>query len=330
MTNAIEQNGTGARDIGRHSRRRRGEGRGKPARVPIFLSALVLIASPFVLAPVPLVAQEQIDERRPLARDGHLRIQAVNHAVRVEAWDQDEVHLTGTIDPLTQRLEVSGDERSVSIEIRHEGGESRNGPAGSLELRVPRGAMLSIGTVNGDLSIEGVEGGTVNVSTVNGAIRMDGSPATAALQTVNGPIEFEGSTDDLQLHLVSSDVQIRGAPRRVNVQSVSGRIDLQADEAMESIRVNTVAGEVVIAGALTSRSSVEVQSHGGPVILRLPAGTPAAYEVSTFSGSIQNRLTDDEPRTVPRSNTLRFVVGDGSAQVRLNSFSGSITLEPAR
>lgn len=302
------------------------EARGRRSRAGAGTAGAWIVLLAVAVAPSSLFAQERIDEQRELAPDGRLELAVISHAIRIAAWDRDTVHLSGTYDPDTERLEVSGDERSITIRIEQERGRRGGGP-GTLELRVPRGAYLSVATVSGDVSLDGPSG-TVRATTVSGGIRLTGSPERAELQAVSGAIDLDGVVPDLTLHTVSGNLRIRGAIRRLDVQSVSANVDFEGDEPMERIRVNTVSGAVRIASRLAPRAAVELESHSGRITLRLPADTSAEYAASSFSGRINNRLTSHEPRSAPRSHTLHFTVGDGSARVRISTFSGRITLEP--
>jgi hypothetical protein len=287
---------------------------------------MALLLLMMVAAPSPLLGQERIDERRPLAADGRVDLAVVSHGVRVEAWDRNEVHLTGTLDPNTQRLEVRGDEGSLRIHIEHQR-DVRNPYAGSLELRIPRGARVSVATISGDLQIQGTTG-AVRANSVSGSIQLDGSPSTAELQTVSGGIVARGTVGDLRLQTVSGNVRVSGSIERFEAQSVSGRIEMEGSGSLQRVRANSVSGPIRIAGPLADGAGVELESHGGAVTLQVPRDTSADYELTSFSGAIRNRLTEAQPGSERWSNTLRFTVGQGSSRVRINSFSGGITVEP--
>lgn len=301
--------------------------RAPAALAPMLL--LTLMALTLATAwPSSLAGQERVDETRSLQPDARLSLRAVAHDVRVETWDRNEVHLTGTIDSDHQELEISGDERALNIRIRHER-NTRSEFSGSLQLRVPRGVRLSVQVVSGELELEGLTG-EVQAHTVSGDLLLSGSPSRAELHSVSGEVRVTGAVGEMDLHTVSGSVEARDVGGRIEAHSVSGGIEIEAGSTLERVRAQSVSGHVDLSGGLSSSSDVEVQSHSGQVRLRLPAAAGARYEVETHSGSISNRLTSDEPRS-PRygpGRDLNFTVGDGSARVRVNSFSGSVILEP--
>jgi hypothetical protein len=287
--------------------------------------ALLLTVLP---APQGLVGQERVEETRSVNADARISVQAVAHRVNIEAWDRNEMHLTGTIDPNTQELEVSGSAESLRIEVRHER-NTRSGFRGTLEIRVPRGARLSVGLVSGDVEVEGVEG-TVRASTVSGDLRVTGSASLVQVNTVSGGIRLDTASDDIELNTVSGAVTVTGAGGRLEANTVSGALAVTAARPLESVKVNSVSGRIDLTGSLTPAARIELQSHSGAIRLRVPGNTPAHYAVETFSGSIENRMTSDEPRS-PRfgpGRSLDFTVAGGGARVELHSFSGRVTLEP--
>lgn len=290
------------------------------------LAAALLLT--VLLAPLGLAGQERVEETRSVNADARISIQAVAHRIHVEAWDRNEMHLTGTIDPNSQELEVSGSAESLRIEVRHER-NTRSGFRGSLEIRVPRGARVSVGAVSGDVEVDGVSG-SVRASTVSGDLTVTGSPSLVQVNTVSGAIRLDTASDDIDLNTVSGRATVNGAGRRLEATVVSGALVVTAVRPMESVRVSSVSARVEVHGALSSAARVEVQSHSGAVRLRVPRDTPAHYEIETFSGDIENRLTSDEPRR-PRfgpGRFLDFTVGDGAARVEIQSFSGRVTVEP--
>lgn len=300
-------------------------------RVPAAFAPMLMTLMALTVAaawPGSLVGQERVDETRSLQPDARLSLNAVAHDVRVETWDRNEVHLTGTIDSDHQELEISGDERALNIRIRHER-DTRSDFSGSLHLRVPRGVRLSVQVVSGELELEGLTG-EVQAHTVSGDLILSGSPSRAELHSVSGEVRVTGAVGEMDLHTVSGSVEARDVGGRIEAHSVSGGIEIEAGSTLERVRAQSVSGHVDLSGGLNSSSDVEVQSHSGQVRLRLPGGAGARYEVDTHSGSISNRLTSDEPHS-PRygpGRHLDFTVGDGSARVRVNSFSGSVILEP--
>jgi hypothetical protein len=304
-----------------------------PALLALLLIPLLPVAfgsGPLALSgPMVLHGQDRVEEVRSLAPDGRLSVAAVRHAVTVQVWDRDEVEVVATLDEDREELEISGDERDLSIEIQHARGGMR-GPSGSatLELRVPAGIRLELSTVSGSQQVAGLTG-SVRMSSTSGSQLLEGAPSSADLNVVSGSVQVTGVIPELRVNAVSGRVEIEGVEGRVDVSAVSGSVRIEASQPLEQLRVKAVSGSIQVSGPFTSRASVELETHSGSVTLQVPSATPAAYELDTMSGSIRNGISGDEPRS-PRfgpGRSLDFRVGDATARVRIQTFSGGIRLE---
>jgi len=146
---------------------------------------------------------EEFHQTYPLASGGRVSLSNINGAVKVVAWDRDEVKIDAVkrahtperlreaqikVDASPTRLRIETDYPDYRWSNREL--ERRENPA-SVEytLTVPRGASLDgISLVNGALSIEGVGGG-VKASSVNGRVTASGLTGPVNLSVVNGRLD---------------------------------------------------------------------------------------------------------------------------------------------
>ena len=78
----------------------------KPYRIVL---AAALMAPSWALAGTP------IDQSRPLAADGRVRIENVKGSVQVRTWDRPQVHVGGSLGDGVKQLLVEGSDRSRRI-----------------------------------------------------------------------------------------------------------------------------------------------------------------------------------------------------------------------
>jgi hypothetical protein len=73
---------------------------------------------------------------------------------------------------------------------------------------------------------------------------------------------------------------------------------------------------------------VDIETMSGMIELIVDAGGSASYELSTFSGSINNDIGPEPRRTSKYTpgKELSFNTGPGGPRISLNSFSGTIKL----
>ena len=131
--------------------------------------------------------------------------------VRVTGHDANrvEMHATETVRGDLQadieraraemQLRTETEPGRVAIRVRHIGEDDNDGRRNwgwdhysveyDIEVRVPRGATLDIGTVNdGDVTVEDVNG-EFELSNVNGAVRLVRAGGSGNIHTVNGDVD---------------------------------------------------------------------------------------------------------------------------------------------
>jgi DUF4097 and DUF4098 domain-containing protein YvlB len=129
---------------------------------------------------------------------------------------------------------------------------------------------------------------------------------------------------------VSGDVALTGARGDVEIETVSGDLELR-DVTAKQIRTHTTSGDVSFAGRIVDAGRYEFNTHSGEIRLLLPGDVGAQLSVSTFSGGIES----DFPITLrpgehgigaSQAKRLDFSLGQGSARIIAETFSGDITL----
>jgi len=86
----------------------------------------------------------------------------------------------------------------------------------------------------------------------------------------------------------------------------------------ENLSLESISGDIEVTTKLLS--AVGGHSVSGDINAR--------FDLETGSGSIRNRISDDESRSSKylQDETLRFTIGDGEGQVTLSTHSGDIAL----
>jgi len=261
-------------------------------RNPITLALLAsaCIAPPVLAAPA---ADGSVDETYAVSAQATVSVEALFGTIRVRGWDRPEVRLTGSVDPRAGELNVRASESAVRIEVEPVNGTSRGPSAVRLTLEIPAGGRLLIEGIGTDVAVEGVTG-PVSVETVNGAIDLDGASG-----------ELEAS-------------------------SVSGEIGVRSGRPVRRGTLASVSGSILFDAPLADLARLVVETVSGDVLLRIPEDVSAAFEVSTFSGTIVNGLGPEARRssTFLPAQELSFTRGAGGATVTIESFSGRVELQP--
>lgn len=223
------------------------------------------------------------------------------------------------------------------------------------------GQVLSIGNIDGAVTVTRASGGTAEVFITKRVVRGNGDLVRAILEESDRgirvctvylrtaserrercdgernrdgwhrtePLEVEMTYEvrlpagvELSVATVDGDVIVSGLAAPARLATVDGAVRVTG---RAPDRVNTVDGdiEVHVEGALPER--MQLSTVDGSVLLGVPDGQGFEVHASTLDGS----LTSDYPLTVegrwgPRS--LRGRVGDGRSSIRVSTVDGDVTI----
>ena len=301
-----------------------GRGTAGALLIAALLCALLALAA-------PAAADRPVDETRPVNADARISIETLSGQVVVTGWNRNEVHVTGTVGDDTRGLRIEGDADDLRIEVdipegRHSGKRDLDA---DLRISVPAGARLEVESVSSSAEVSGVTA-EVEVESVSGSVDIDGAPSTASAETVSGAIRVIGARGRVHAESVSGSVEIQGGSGRIQAATVSGGVKVDVG-TIENGHLESVSGSIRFSGALAAGGELEVQGHSGAIDVALPAGTSARFRVQTFSGDIDNQLSADAARRTSQyapGRELEFTLGGGDGDVRVESFSGDLTLRP--
>lgn len=209
-------------------------------------------------------------------------------ALRIEARPLVRVETRGG------RVSVRFEERSDILVETHNprraaelnGSEVTFRASNRIELRLPSGTNLNVGTISGRVELHG-RAGDVRIVTASGSIHVEAAER-ADVRSVSGGIRID-ECGDCRLQSKSGRVEI-GRARRAQVATVSGRIQLA--HATGEVRVKTVSGRVEIGAA--GQNDVSVQTISGSVLVRLPEGTRPHVRARNLVGRSANAFSEGD------------------------------------
>ena len=289
-----------------------------------------------LLAAAPAFAATPINETRPLAADGMVRIENVKGRIVVRTWAKNEVKVTGSLGKGVEKLAITGDSRSLDISVKYpnsRGGwnlwgrdDNRTEPT-ILEVTLPQKASVDVGAVSADVDIQQVAGRKLDVSSVSGNVMVTASsPGEASLENVSGDVTLRITTSKLDAQSVSGDLHISGGiTGEVDVESVSGNIELGA-KALDRLEVSSVSGDARLAFGLRPAGTVDAETLSGELELTLPKATGAKLHVESFSGDIASPSGRVEREEHGPGSSLQATLGDGRGRIDLESFSGDVRI----
>lgn len=251
------------------------------------------------------LAQQQINDTRPVSPNVQLEIEdiIVGH-VRVIGTDSNEMTVTGTIGADVDEFVIEGGPDYVEIYVEFENwdddsrdgnrrrwrGRERHDVDVELEVRVPRGATLSIEGVTATFEVENIDG---NVE----------------IESVTGDITYSGNANVIEISNVTGSVTATaGNPVEVDIESVNGRISYT--------------------GGVAAEGEIQLENVNGSIDLLVPGSINATFYIETMMGGIENDFGHEpkrESRWVP-SQELRFTNGTGNAEVHVETLQGGVNI----
>ena len=216
-----------------------------------------------------------------------------------------------------------------------------------VEIRVPTGGSLQVKHGVGEITAEGVNGdlrldnssGAVDVSGITGDLVTDTGSGHVTVRDVTGEVrvdtgsgmvELEHSRGDLieidtgSGHVTVVDVETP----KLHVDTGSGHVRASAVRA-DSALIDTGSGMVELELDRMGAGEYSIDTGSGGVTLALPVGASAEVRAETGSGTIEMNLGEPVELYHKSKDEMRFRVGDGAAEVEIDTGSGSIRITRA-
>jgi hypothetical protein len=259
---------------------------------------------------------------------GAVEIVNVSGAIHVTAWDRPEVHVAARLDNSAERVDVQSEQGRTVVRVVLPGLSFMSGGSADLNVQVPRGSRIDVSSVSATVKVTGIQG-EQRLHSVSGDISADIDGEDAEIKTVSGDVRLRGSGRPGRLHVttVSGDLHVEHAAGEVEAGTVNGSIEAHVDQA-SSVRASTTSGSMRFDGTLLADASLEAKTLSGQLRVRAQGTEGYQYDVSTFSGHIDDCFDRQPERTSRYSpgERLNGTVGAGHAHVSIRSMTGTVDL----
>lgn len=288
------------------------------------------------LVAFPVLAGTPINETRALDATGQVHIANVKGSIIVRTWNRREVRVTGSLGKGAEKLQIDGDPSSIDIEVKfpnNSSGWNLWGRSGNkmeptiLEVTIPLRASLDIQSVSANVDVQQMAGRKLSVASVSAPIVVSASsPGQAKFENVSGDITLRITTADVEVSSVSGDVKLGGGLNgEVELETVSGNLSLLA-QPLSKLRANSVSGDLNLKAGLKPGGTINIESLSGEVDLALSRNSGARVHVESFSGGIHSPSGKVHEEEHGPGKSLETTLGDGRGQIRVESFSGDVTI----
>jgi len=286
------------------------------------LLSSVVIALILAQGATPRPGAPQTDETVAVQRGGRLLVNNFAGDVVIHTWDKDSVHVTARHQ---MRSTVSIRPTSAGLSISASG---TMGPAGSVDYDITVPAWLPV-RVEGTYNFVTVEGAQAEVfaNTVRGDVNIKGGTGVITAKSVEGEVRVEGARGKVNVSSVNEKVVIADTTGDITAESINGGITMTGIDS-KSIDATTVNGDIVFEGKLLDNGHYSFGTHNGNLSLGVPDNVNATFTIRTYQGSFSTDLPLEGVRSedVQRGRRVTTALGNGSADVNLETFGGSIRL----
>ena len=239
--------------------------------------------------------------------------------VVIKTWNQDSLRVRASH---SDRVSIDIQSAASIVSIRSRATQGR----ATVDYEITAPAWLPI-KVSGQFPYIGIEGSQNEVSaeTVRGDIVIKGGSGSVTARSIHGEIIIEDARGRVSATTVNEGIRIAGTSGEIVAETINGDIVLERIGS-GMIDVSTVNGDVRAETTLPAGAKVRVETHNGDITMIVPENTGATFTVRTHSGDFSSNLptkTVGEPR---RGRRTTYTLGDGGADVELESFGGTIRL----
>jgi len=220
--------------------------------------------------------------------------------ISVVGWEGNEILVKADDDQM--HLQQNGDEIHFSCDD-------------DVSLRIPKGSILSFGSINGDAAIRGVSG-DIKISSISGDLSMR-EVGTVSIDSIESDFSLRGGRGNLYIKKADGDVSLRDVDGNVVIDTVAD--DLALRGARGDIKINI--GEDVVVYLEPRDDGKYLVTAGDDILLVLPSNANATVSMQGDEIDVEWPGVKNEPEATDRV----VVLGSGAAKITLSA-GGDIRL----
>lgn len=251
--------------------------------------------------------------------------------VYIQSWSGGDVMVQEFAQSeLTERTRMETGLEDGVLTVRYRSGVGLGNVKGQkwLTVLIPEGMMGEIGvaTASAAVTVQGLELDTLRVSTISGDVSaFECYAQTSAFSSTSGMLNLTNlESDQVEASTTSGDIYGNDLwSNSAAVSSTSGDINFTTIDAMGSVEVRTVSGDIWIWADSSTLQKIAAGSTSGDISLSLPLyDLGFTLDFQTASGSL-----DVPSETIPPSQGGgKYVYEDGGCEIEVETVSGNLRI----
>jgi DUF4097 and DUF4098 domain-containing protein YvlB len=283
---------------------------------------LSLLAAPFGSPQGgPQARAPQTDQTVTVSRGSRLRVENFAGEVIIKTWDRDQLRVIAHHGSRT-KVDVRTVQTGVTVR------SSTTGAPGSVDYEITAPSWMPI-AVEGTFNFVTVEGSQaeVSVETVRGDVVIRGGTGTISAKSIEGEVSVDGARGRVTASSVNQGIKISNTSGDINAETHNGSVSLTKVTSANA-EVATINGHITFDGPIADKGRYRLTTHNGHVTLGIPDTSNVTFIVRTYQGqfSSQIELVGPPRDEAKRGKRLTYTLGNGSAEMEIESFGGSIRI----
>jgi DUF4097 and DUF4098 domain-containing protein YvlB len=272
-------------------------------------------------APAPRQSAPQTDETVAVQKGTRLNVNNFAGEVLLKTWDKDSLHVVARHQA---RARVNIRQVTGAVNITSSGAM---GPS-SVDYEITAPAWMPV-RIEGTYNFVTIEGAQAEVfaNTVRGDVVIRGGTGVITAKSVEGEVDIHGARGKVTVSSVNETVKIADSTGEITAETVNGDITMTGIDS-KSVDASTVNGDIVYEGKIADGGHYAFNTHNGDISLGLPDNANATFSLRTYNGSVSTdfTLTGFDRSQAHRGRRVTATLGNGSADVSLETFGGAIRL----
>ena len=265
----------------------------------------------------------QTDQTVTVARGARLTVNSFAGEVMVKAWDRDQLRVQAR-HGARAKVDVRQTANAVVISSDTHGAVSVD-----YEINAPAWMPIKVEGTYNFITVEGTQS-DVSAETVRGDVVIKGGNGTIVAKSIQGAVSVEGARGRITVSSVNEGARVSASSGDVTAETTNGSISLTKMNS-SNVEATTVNGHVVYDGTVADNGRYRFATHNGTITATIPGDANATFNVRTYNGDFASNLNLAGP---PRSEARRgrrvsYTLGNGSAEMEMESFGGSIRIQRA-
>ena len=278
---------------------------------------LSLCVLSIVCARGAMAGEHSFDESRQVKPGDQFVLRAHRGYAYISAWDRNELRILAQL-PDGEEMQLR-ELRNIYIAVAPSAKEDYK--LAEFDITVPKWMEVEVEGHTLEVEIEGLVS-KLSVEVIEGNIQVIGGKDRIFLRSLQGSIRVEHAEGRIDVASSHDNVTVLDSSGQLLAEAINGDIRLSGVRS-DNVEAISFSGGVLYDGSIEPGGDYYFSTHDGDIDVALGEEASAAVTIITKQGDF---TADFELKLMPMTNRdrLEFVLGDGKARVRAESFSGDV------